>query len=178
MRNVIARAHARDFLLLDFGAAVRGYCADVTRTVVVERATTEQREVYDIVRTANATAAAQVRAGMRGRLPMRWRVTTLMRRGYGEPFGHSLGHGLGLEVHEAPRLSRTAEALLAERAVVTIEPGIYRPGWGGVRIEDDVYLGSSGPTVLTHFARDLARSRLTRVIAEKRHVCRPSLAHA
>ena len=79
------------------------------------------------------------------------------RRGYGEAFGHSLGHGLGLEVHEAPRLSRTAEAVLAVGAVVTIEPGIYRPGWGGVRIEDDVYLGpgEKGADVLTHFSRDL-----------------------
>ena len=77
------------------------------------------------------------------------------RRGYGEAFGHSLGHGLGLEVHEAPRLSRTADAVLPVGAVVTIEPGIYRPGWGGVRIEDDVHLGQGGADVLTHFTRDL-----------------------
>jgi Xaa-Pro aminopeptidase len=77
------------------------------------------------------------------------------QRGFGELFGHSLGHGLGLEVHEAPRLARTADGALAEGAVVTIEPGIYRPGWGGVRIEDDVLLASDGPRVLTRFTHDL-----------------------
>jgi Xaa-Pro aminopeptidase len=70
-------------------------------------------------------------------------------------FGHSLGHGLGLEVHEAPRLAKTADGALAEGAVVTIEPGIYRADWGGVRIEDDVHLGPQGPVLLTHFDREL-----------------------
>jgi Xaa-Pro aminopeptidase len=77
------------------------------------------------------------------------------RHGYGDAFGHGLGHGLGLEVHEAPRLARTAEARLTVGAVVTIEPGIYRPDWGGVRIEDDVHLSVEGPQLLTHFPRDL-----------------------
>ncbi len=144
-----------DFLLLDFGAAVGGYCADVTRTVVVGRADTEQRDVYAIVRAANATAAGQVRTGMRGKDADALARDYIDARGYADAFGHSLGHGLGLEVHEAPRLSRTAEALLGIDAVVTIEPGIYRPGWGGVRIEDDVHLGATGTTVLTHFTRDL-----------------------
>jgi Xaa-Pro aminopeptidase len=77
------------------------------------------------------------------------------RAGFGPRFGHSLGHGIGLEVHEAPRLARTAEGVLPEGAVVTIEPGIYRPGWGGVRIEDDVVLGADGPRILTQFPREL-----------------------
>ena len=76
-------------------------------------------------------------------------------RGYGDQFGHSLGHGLGLEVHEAPRLAKTVETLLGAGAVVTIEPGIYRPGWGGVRIEDDVHLAPGGPEILTDFTREL-----------------------
>ncbi len=79
----------------------------------------------------------------------------IARCGHGEAFGHSLGHGLGLEVHEAPRLARTAEAVLMAGAVVTIEPGIYRPGWGGVRIEDDVHLSENGPQILTNFSREL-----------------------
>jgi Xaa-Pro aminopeptidase len=77
------------------------------------------------------------------------------RAGFGDLFGHSLGHGIGLEVHEAPRLARTADGALPEGAVVTIEPGIYRPGWGGVRIEDDVVLGADGPHILTDFPREL-----------------------
>jgi Xaa-Pro aminopeptidase len=77
------------------------------------------------------------------------------RAGFGDQFGHSLGHGIGLEVHESPRLARTADAALPEGAVVTIEPGIYRPGWGGVRIEDDVVLAADGPQVLTQFPREL-----------------------
>jgi Xaa-Pro aminopeptidase len=77
------------------------------------------------------------------------------RCGHGEEFGHSLGHGLGLEVHEAPRLARTAESPIVPGAVVTIEPGIYRAGWGGVRIEDDVHLSANGPQILTNFSREL-----------------------
>ena len=149
------RVERGDFLLLDFGAQRGGYCADVTRTVVVGRAGAEQRAVYDVVRAANETAAAGVRAGMRGRDADALARGYIERHGYGDAFGHSLGHGLGLEVHEAPRLAKSADAPLAEGAVVTIEPGIYRPGWGGVRIEDDVHLTAAGPAVLTHFTHDL-----------------------
>jgi Xaa-Pro aminopeptidase len=144
-----------DFLLLDFGAEHRGYCADVTRTVVMGRASEEQRAVYDVVRGANAAAAAGVRAGMRGKDADALARSYIEARGLGALFGHSLGHGLGLEVHEAPRLARTADTPLPSGAVVTIEPGVYRPGWGGVRIEDDVHLGAAGPESLTHFTREL-----------------------
>jgi Xaa-Pro aminopeptidase len=155
-----ARSSAREIgagelLLMDFGAEIGGYCADVTRTVVVGKADERQREVYEVVRGANAAAAQRVRAGMRGRDADALARDYIDRLGYGEAFGHSLGHGLGLEVHEAPRLARTAEAPLPLNSVVTIEPGIYLPDWGGVRIEDDVFLGAAGPSVLTHFTRDL-----------------------
>ena len=155
-----ARASTRaialgDFLLIDFGAQAAGYCADVTRTVVVGTATDEQRAIHDIVRGANAEAVAGVRAGMRGRDADALARGYIEQRGWGPAFGHSLGHGLGLEVHEAPRLSRAAESALPVGAVVTIEPGIYRPGWGGVRIEDDVHLGAEGTDLLTRFPRDL-----------------------
>lgn len=144
-----------ELLLLDFGATYRGYCADVTRTVVVGRADDRQREVYGIVQEANASASGAVRAGMRGRDADAVARSYIERRGHGEAFGHSLGHGLGLEVHEAPRLARTADAVLAPGSVVTIEPGIYIPGWGGVRIEDDVHLTADRAEVLTHFPREL-----------------------
>lgn len=144
-----------DFLLMDFGAEVGGYCSDVTRTVVIGAASDEQRTVYDVVRVANERAAHGVRAGMTGRDADAIARQYIERAGYGDEFGHSLGHGIGLEVHEAPRLARTAEGALPEGAVVTIEPGVYRPGWGGVRIEDDVVLGAGGPQILTQFPREL-----------------------
>ena len=144
-----------DFLLMDFGAEVGGYCSDVTRTMVVGKADDAQREVYDIVRGANERATRGVRAGMTGRDADAIARHYIDRAGFGEQFGHSLGHGIGLEVHESPRLARTAEGVLPEGAVVTIEPGIYRPGWGGVRIEDDVVLGADGPHILTEFPREL-----------------------
>lgn len=155
-----ARSSARaiasgDFLLLDFGAESGGYCADLTRTVVVGKASADQRQVYEVVRRANEIASTSVRPGMRGRDADALARDYIERCGFGEEFGHSLGHGLGLEVHEAPRLARTADGILAEGSVVTIEPGIYRAGWGGVRIEDDVHLASGGPELLTHFPREL-----------------------
>ena len=154
-RSSTRRLERGDFLLLDFGAEVGGYCADVTRTVVVGRASEEQRAVYDVVREANRLASTGVRAGLSGRDADAIARDYIDRRGFGDAFGHSLGHGIGLEVHEAPRLARTAEAPLAADAVVTIEPGIYRPGWGGVRIEDDVHLAAGGPQILTRFSREL-----------------------
>lgn len=144
-----------DFLLIDFGAIVGGYCSDVTRTFVVGKADAAQREAFEVVRGANEAAATGVRAGMSGRDADALARRYIEVRGYGEEFGHSLGHGIGLEVHEAPRLARTADAVLPEHSVVTIEPGIYRAGWGGVRIEDDVVLGPSGPRVLTKLPREL-----------------------
>jgi Xaa-Pro aminopeptidase len=155
-----ARSSARriapgDFLLLDFGATHEGYVSDVTRTVVVGRADERQREVHALVREANERAVRGVRAGMRGREADAIARELLDEHGYGKAFGHGLGHGIGLEVHEAPRLGRTSEGVLPEGAVVTIEPGIYEPGWGGVRIEDDVHLGPDGAELLTHFTREL-----------------------
>jgi Xaa-Pro aminopeptidase len=154
-RSTSREIQSGDFLLLDFGAETKGYCADVTRTFVMGRAAPEQRAIYDVVRAANETASHRVRAGMSGRDADAIARDYIEQRGYGDLFGHSLGHGLGLEVHEAPRLARTAEGALAEGAVVTIEPGIYRPGWGGVRIEDDVFLGPNGPKILTSFTHEL-----------------------
>jgi Xaa-Pro aminopeptidase len=150
--RVIAKG---DLLLIDFGARSEGYCSDITRTFAIGPATTEQQEVHDVVRLANERAVRAVRPGITGRDADGVARGYIQDRGFGELFGHSLGHGIGLEVHEAPRLAKTAENPLVEGAVVTVEPGIYRPGWGGVRIEDDVHLGAGGAQVLTRFAREL-----------------------
>jgi Xaa-Pro aminopeptidase len=141
---------AGEWLLLDFGAQVDGYCADLTRTVVVgARADDRQQTIYQLVRAAQQRALQHLRAGMTGREGDALAREVIAARGFGEAFGHSLGHGLGLEVHEAPRLAPTEESPLPLHAVVTVEPGIYLPGWGGVRLEDDVYLGPAGAVLLS-----------------------------
>jgi len=141
---------AGEWLLLDFGAQVDGYCADITRTVVVgARATAVQRALYEVVETAQRRARAGVRAGMTGRDADALARDVIEARGFGDAFGHSLGHGLGLEVHETPRLARPNLDPLPADAVVTIEPGVYLAGQGGVRIEDDVHLAADGPVLLS-----------------------------
>jgi len=141
-----------ELLLLDFGAQVDGYCADLTRTVVVGPADDRQREVYAAVLEAQREALTRIRAGMTGREADATARRILERRGMGAAFGHSLGHGLGLEVHENPRLSRTAETPLPLGAVVTVEPGAYFEGWGGIRLEDDALLTSTGLDPLSPLA--------------------------
>jgi Xaa-Pro aminopeptidase len=152
-----ARAiEAGEWLLLDFGAQVDGYCADLTRTMVVGgRADERQRTIYDLVQGAQRRALEHLRAGMTGREGDALAREVIAARGFGDAFGHSLGHGLGLEVHEAPRLAPTAETPLPLHAVVTVEPGIYLPGWGGVRLEDDVHLGPEGSELLSDGRTDL-----------------------
>jgi Xaa-Pro aminopeptidase len=135
---------------------VDGYCADITRTVVVgAQATDSQRVLYEIVHTAQRIARERIRVGMAGREADALARDVIEARGFGDAFGHSLGHGLGLEVHEAPRLARTNADPLPVDAVVTIEPGIYLAGQGGVRIEDDVHLSAHGPVLLSDGSTDL-----------------------
>lgn len=146
---------AGEFVTFDWGATVDGYHSDCTRTVIVGVASEEQRRLYGVVREALEAAVAALRPGMTGKeadAVARERITAA---GWGEHFGHGLGHGVGLAVHEGPILSPREEAALEADAVVTVEPGIYVPGWGGVRIEDLVVLRETGADVLTGFPRDL-----------------------
>jgi Xaa-Pro aminopeptidase len=134
-----------ELLLIDFGAQVDGYCADLTRTVVVGAPADErQRMLHELVQSAQRRAIEHLRAGMLAREGDALARDVIAARGLGDAFGHSLGHGLGLEVHEAPRLAATSDQPLPAHAVVTVEPGVYFPGWGGVRLEDDVYLAPDG----------------------------------
>ncbi len=147
-----------DLLLLDFGAVVDGYCSDLTRTFVVgAEATDEQAAVHGLVARGQAAALAGLRAGLTGRQADALARDVIAAEGRGDAFGHSLGHGIGLEVHEAPRLAATAEEILPAGAVVTVEPGVYLEGWGGVRIEDDVVLRPGGADLLTDFPREMLR---------------------
>lgn len=159
-----ARPHARageselregDLVLLDVGATVEGYCADVTRTVCLGAAREWQREIHSAVGDARRAAIAQVAPGRSAGDPDRAVRACLEERGLADRLGHSTGHGIGLEVHEAPRVHRDSEDILREGYVVTIEPGVYLPGRGGVRIEDDVLVSTDGPRVLSEFDRDL-----------------------
>lgn len=161
-RSALPHARASDrvwgrgeLLLLDFGARCRGYVSDMTRVVVAGPPDARQREVHGVVAGANRAATAAVRPGMSGRDADAVARRYIAEAGFGDAFGHSLGHGIGLEVHEAPRLAKTAEAPLPAGAVVTIEPGVYLPGWGGIRVEDDVVLMPGGATVLTRAPHDL-----------------------
>ncbi|MCL4516355.1 MAG: aminopeptidase P family protein [Firmicutes bacterium] len=146
---------AGDLVTMDFGCFYKGYTSDMTRTVAVGQAADKQKEIYSIVLEAQLAGLGAVRAGMRGS-----EVDAVARRviadaGYGEYFGHGLGHGVGLEIHEAPRLAPSDDTLLAPGMVVTVEPGIYIPDWGGVRIEDMVVVTDDGCEVLTGSTKEL-----------------------
>lgn len=128
---------AGDPVVIDMGVIVDGYCSDLTRTVVCGgKPSAKFLQVYDIVHTAQLTAEELIRAGMTGEQAHMLAHNVIAEAGYGEHFGHGLGHGVGLQVHEAPRLARTAMDELADGQIVTVEPGVYLTGEFGVRIED------------------------------------------
>jgi Xaa-Pro aminopeptidase len=140
---------------LDIGARLDGYCSDCTRTWATGDLPDDLAAIYELVRRAQAEALAAVRPGPEGREVDAVARDLIEAAGHGEHFGHGLGHGVGLEVHEGPRLARTAEARLVAGNVVTVEPGIYLPGRGGVRIEDLVVVTEDGHRVLSGTAKDL-----------------------
>ncbi|MFC2099742.1 M24 family metallopeptidase [Candidatus Bipolaricaulota bacterium] len=143
-----------DLLLFDFGACVRGYRSDITRTFSVGPATDRAREIYDIVLRANLAAIDATRSGKTGIEVDAVARDLIAETGYGEHFGHGIGHGIGLEVHEAPNLSPLSTFTLKEGMVVTIEPGVYLTGFGGVRIEDDAVITENGCEIITAFPKD------------------------
>jgi Xaa-Pro aminopeptidase len=136
------------FVVCDFGVILHGYCSDRTRTVYVGPATAEARRVYDAVRASQQAAIEAVRPGIKvARIDQAARKT-LQQNGLAQYFTHSTGHGVGLEIHEAPRVARGQEEILRPGMVITIEPGVYLPGKWGVRIEDMVVVTEQGCEVL------------------------------
>lgn len=144
-----------EFITFDFGATVNGYVSDITRTVVIGKATDRQKKIYNIVARAQRAAIARMKPGVIAKTVDAAARNYITRAGYGKYFGHGLGHGIGLEVHSGPRLGPPSEDKLKVNNVITVEPGIYIPRWGGVRIEDDILVTRSGRKVLNRAPRNL-----------------------
>ncbi len=145
---------AGDLVTFDFGANYRGYRSDITRTVVAGRPNERQKEIYSIVLAAQQKALGGIMAGVKASEVDALAREVIEGAGYGHCFGHSTGHGVGLCVHEGPRLARGEDTVLTAGMVVTVEPGIYLPGWGGVRIEDTVLVTKEGCRVLSSLPKE------------------------
>jgi Xaa-Pro dipeptidase len=144
-----------DFVLFDLGVIINGYCSDITRTFVYKHASVEQEQIYNTVLKAQVAAIQKAQAGVKiGDVDLAAR-TVIENAGFGQYFPHRVGHGLGLGIHEAPSMNSTNTSELKKGMVFTIEPGIYVPEIGGVRIEDDIYLSENGPVCLTGFPKQL-----------------------
>lgn len=150
-----AKVQSGDFVLMDFGAMVDGYHSDMTRTVCVGQPTERMREVYGVVLRAQEETLRLAKAGVTGRGMDACARKIITDAGYGDNFGHSLGHGVGMEIHEYPNASPASQVVMAEGNVVTVEPGIYLPGEFGVRIEDFVVIHEGGCDNLTEAPKQL-----------------------
>ena len=137
-------------IVIDMGVKLNGYVSDLTRTIFVGKPDEQFRKIYDIVLGAQLTAEELVRPGMTGGEAHMLAQKVIEEAGYGDNFGHGLGHGVGLQVHEPPRVGKTSDDKLEDGMVFTIEPGIYLPGWGGVRIEDQGYLKAGRYVSMSH----------------------------
>ena len=146
---------AGEFVTMDFGCVYRGYCSDMTRTVAVGSVTDEMRRVYDTVLAAQLAGIAAAKAGATGRAVDGAARDVIEQAGYGPYFGHSFGHGVGVEIHEGPNATPSNDKPLPTGAVISAEPGIYLPGRLGVRIEDVLYLTEDGCQNLTLAPKDL-----------------------
>lgn len=149
------RIERGDFVTLDFGCYYEGYVSDMTRTVSVGEPDAKLKEIYQVVLDAQLRVNAQARAGMTGVDVDRIARDYITEKGYGEYFGHSNGHGIGLEIHEGPNTSQRATKVLVPGNVITNEPGIYLDGLGGVRIEDDLIITANGNEIITHSPKEL-----------------------
>jgi Xaa-Pro aminopeptidase len=136
-------------VIVDMGARTNGYCSDITRTFCINENNTMYAKIYDIVLASQLAAINMIVPGTNGHQADLFARTVIEKAGYGENFGHGLGHGTGLNVHEAPRIGPRSSDILVDEMVFTLEPGIYIPGWGGVRIEDTVMFNNGKILSLT-----------------------------
>ncbi|MCF8009747.1 MAG: aminopeptidase P family protein [Clostridiales bacterium] len=143
-----------ELVTIDFGVHCKDYASDMTRTVVLGKPGPKQEEIYNIVLEAQQTGLDAVKDGVRASDVDRAARAVIEKHGYGQYFGHSTGHGVGLDVHESPRLSQNSSEVLEENMIVTVEPGIYIPGWGGVRIEDTLVVQKDGCRILCSSPKD------------------------
>lgn len=149
------KLQANQFVKLDYGCVYRGYCSDLTRTVFLGKASNEHRRLYNLVKEAQQLALDGLRVGMTGKDADAVARDFFEQQSVADKFGHNLGHGVGLEVHEPPTLGPKSDQVLGENMVFTVEPGLYVPGFGGVRIEDMVVLRESGIEILTKTPKEL-----------------------
>lgn len=144
-----------DFVTMDYGALYKGYISDITRTIAVGQPSDDLKNIYNIVLEAQLAGMAGLKSGLTGKQGDALTRDIIAAKGYGEYFGHSTGHGIGVEVHEGPMLSSKSEIVLQPNMVVTVEPGVYIPNLGGVRIEDDTLITETGNESLTHATKEL-----------------------
>lgn len=149
------RIEKGDMITLDFGAYYRGYCSDITRTFAIGEPDPKMKEIYEIVLQSQIKAIEEIKPGMTVQQADALSRDYIESHGYGKEFGHSLGHGIGLDIHEGPLLSKNSEGELKVNNCVTIEPGIYVDGLGGIRIEDDILITENGCDVFTKCTKDL-----------------------
>lgn len=155
-RTTDRRLSAGDLVIIDWGGEADGYFSDMTRTLLLNGADIPKKKgAYDAVLKANRMSISAVRPGAEGRVIDKSARDVIKKAGYGEFFGHGTGHGVGLEVHEAPHITWTKNDVIRQNMVFTIEPGIYMPGLGGIRIEDMVLVKGKGREVLTKLPKDL-----------------------
>lgn len=152
------RVSESDFVLVDWGATARGYRSDLTRLLVTGRISPKLERVYGVVLRAQQAAIKAIRPGALAKDVDYAARHIIAEAGFGSQFGHGLGHGFGLDIHESPRMSAMSQGVLRPGMVITVEPGIYLPGWGGVRIEDDILVTRDGHEVLTSVPRTLEES--------------------
>ncbi len=144
-----------EFVTVDFGAVYEGYCSDETCTVVVGKPTKKQKSVYQVVKDAHEKAISRIRPGVRKKNIDRAARGVIEKAGLGKYFGHGTGHGVGLAVHEEPRIAPRQKGVIEAGMVFTIEPGVYIPGWGGVRIEDMVWVTRDGCELMSSVPKKL-----------------------